>query len=65
VRARFIEGPNLELGLSFEPETDDERLLLRSFAAQCEPNNLLRIVGWGIGGEHPGVRHIRIFQEAK
>ncbi len=62
MRARFVEDANLKLALSFEPETDDERLLLRAFAAQCEPNNLLRIQGWGLGGEQPGLRSIRVYQ---
>jgi hypothetical protein len=63
MKAKFIEDADLKLALSFEPETDDESLLLRSFAAQCEPNNLLRIRGFGMGGETPGLRHVRVFQE--
>ena len=65
MKAKFIEDADNRLGLSFEPETDDERLLLRAFVAQCEPNYLLRISGWGIGGENPGIRHIRVYQEPK
>ena len=62
MRAKFIEGPDLELGLSFEPESDDERLLMRAFSAQCSRHGgLLRILGWGMGGENPGIRHIRIY----
>ena len=62
MKAKFIEDTDAKLALHFEPETDEERLLMRAFAAQCDPNNLLRILGWGLGGEKPGLRYVRIFQ---
>jgi hypothetical protein len=56
MRAKFIEGAiPCDLGLSFTPETDDERLLLRVFERQATTasHSLLRVTGWrqdqGIG----------------
>lgn len=65
MKGRFIEGPNLELALQFEPEDDNERLLLRALSNQASPGNRLRIQGWGLGGPDPGLRYIRVYQEAR
>lgn len=62
MKAKFIEDSDLRLAIQFEPETDDERLLLRAFSSQVESfQNRLTIRGWGIGGEKQGLRHLKIF----
>ncbi len=64
VRAKFIEGGfGGDLGIQFEAETDDERLLLRQFSQQLGSSlGKLEILGWGEGGPNPGTRHLRMFQ---
>ncbi len=64
MKAKFIEGADHdELAVQFEPETDEERLLLRTFAyqaAQCE--NRLLVQGWGVGGTaQVGLRHVKVY----
>lgn len=49
MKARFIEGPHEQLAVEFIADSDDERLLLKAFAKQMEPNNLLRVQGWKYG----------------
>lgn len=66
MKARFIEDGELRLGLQFEPETDDERLLMRAFAHQAmEVENRMQITGWGTGGSQPGMRHVSLRLEQR
>lgn len=62
MKAKFIEGADNELGVMFDAETDEERMLLRVFSGQAERHgNLIRLSGWGLGGPHPGVRYLRFY----
>lgn len=64
MKARFIEGDNDKLGLSFEPEDANERLLLKAFDQQARVSlGHLVISGWNYGGSDPGLHSIRIYDD--
>lgn len=60
MKASFIEGPNDTIGVSFEADNNDERLLLKLLSLQSEPDNLFQVHGWTIGGG-PGTRAIKLY----
>lgn len=66
MKGKFVEDEDLRLAVQLEPESDDERLLLRAFSAQAEAcQNRLIVSGWGMGGEKTGLRHLRLFVDVR
>lgn len=64
MKATFIEDAELRLGLSFEAETPEERLLLRAFSAQAQDHdNRMQIRGWRdvAGARGGGIGAVRLY----
>lgn len=69
MKARFVEGAYPSINIALEPETVEERLLLRVFIRQAdEPNGRegqtcgIRIGSYGFDGRPGGITHASIVQ---
>lgn len=62
MKAKFIETNvgTARLGIEFTPETNEERLLLNVLSQQLQPYCLMRLFGWGFGGNDPGCTYVRM-----
>lgn len=60
MRATFIEGDGSRLAIRFEPEIDEERLLLKAFDQQIGGSKgVLRVNGWATDSG-PALRSLRV-----
>jgi hypothetical protein len=62
MKAKLDDAIDGRLAIKLDPETPEERLLLRAFSLQASPINALRITGWhDVGGSRgPGLGGLRI-----
>jgi hypothetical protein len=62
MKAKFDDAIDGRLAIKLEPETPEERLLLKAFDRQTGADKALRITGWSdvAGSRGPGIGGLRI-----
>lgn len=61
MKAKFVDGEGTLIAMEIEPETDEDRLLIKTFAHQASQHlSKLWLNGWRCGGPRSGFRGIQI-----